>query len=259
MIEIELRADLIPLLNRLQNFQWEIPFVIASSLTKTAVKVKPEIRKEMEKVFDRPTRYTLNSIFVEPAKKKDANPTARVGLKDGRTTKQGTPPAHYLWPQIAGGSRSLTPFEYILRTAGILPLGMFVVPGKGCEIDPTTGNVSTGQINAILSRFNLNEMARKYPGTRKRKTKYAGAQYFIAHGNRLARFAGFIRQPTSNHLPEGIWQRMPDHHVSPIYLFVKRMNYHRIFEFDQVARGAALKLLPGEFEAAIDSVLRELD
>ena len=44
MIEIDLDANLRPMLDRLQNLQRQIPFVIASSLTKTAVKVKPEIR-----------------------------------------------------------------------------------------------------------------------------------------------------------------------------------------------------------------------
>jgi hypothetical protein len=90
MIEIDLDANLRPMLDRLQNLQRQIPFVIASSLTKTAVKVKPEIRKEMERVFDRPTRYTLNSIFVQQAKKQDENPTARVWLKDDQEAALST-------------------------------------------------------------------------------------------------------------------------------------------------------------------------
>lgn len=248
MIDIELMADLSPLLGRLQSIQREIPFVIASSLTKTAVKVRPEIRKEMGRVFDQPTRYTLNSIFVKPAKKTDENPTARVWLKDdlesALSTRQFTGAglaAEYLWPQIAGGSRALKRFEFRLLYAGILPRGMFVVPASGAKLD-RYGNMDLGQLIAVLSKLGTIREARSYPGARRRNTKYANAQYFVSRGDRLAR---------------GVWERRPGRRLIPVYLFVSRVSYRRIFRFDDVAQEAALRILPGEFEAAIDLALRE--
>lgn len=248
MIEIELSADLRPLLNRLQNVQRQIPFVIASSLTKTAVKVKPEIRKEMEQVFDRPTPYTLNSIFVQPANKKDENPIARVGLKDDQesalSTRQFTGAglaAEYLWPEIGGGSRPLKRFELRLQRAGILPPGMFVVPGKGAKLD-RYGNLDLGQLVAILAKLGtIREATAAASNRRKRNSKYVAAQYFVSRGGRLHR---------------GIWQRLPDRKLIQVYLFVDGVSYRRIFGFDRVAIDAALRLLPGEFEAAIDAALR---
>ncbi len=249
MIEIDLRADLRPMLDRLQNLQRQIPFVIASSLTKTAVKVKPEIRKEMELVFDRPTRYTLNSIFVQPANKKDENPTARVWLKDDQeaalSTRQFTGAglaAEYLWPEIGGGTRALKRFEIRLRNAGLLPPGMFVVPGKGAKLD-RYGNLDLGQLVAVLSKLGtIREAAAAASNRRKRNAKYIAAQYFVSRGERLRR---------------GVWQRLPGRSLIPVYLFVDRVSYRRIFEFDRVARETALRQLPGEFDAAINKALQD--
>lgn len=247
MIEIELSADLRPLLGRLQDVRRQIPFVIASSLTKTAVKVKPEIRQEMERVFDRPTRYTLNSIFVQPAKKTDENPTARVWIKDRQESAlstarftSGTPAAEYLLPQISGGSRTLKRFEVRLANAGILPNGMFVVPGQGAKLD-RNGNLDLGEMIAVMSKLRAIDTALRSNQHRKRAAKYERAQYFVSRGERLHR---------------GIWQHMPGGRVKPIYIFVDRVTYRRIFEFDRVAKEAALRILPIEFDSAIDKALR---
>ena len=246
MIEIDLSVDLRPLLNRLQNVQRQVPFVIASALTKTAVKVKPEIRAEMQRTLDRPKPYTLNSIFVKPASKKDPNPTARVWLKDDQeaalSTRQFTGAglaAEYLYPNIVGGSRGLKRFELRLKNAGLLPPGMFVVPSKGAKLD-RYGNADLGQLVAVLSKLGTIREAIDY-GRRRRNTRYATAQYFVSRGERLHR---------------GVWQRLAGRKLIPVYLFVDSVSYRRIFEFDRVAKEAALRLLPGEFEAAIDVALR---
>ena len=244
---IELSADLRPLLQRLNGLEQEIPFVIASTLTKTAVRVKPEIRKEMASVFDNPTRYTLNSLFVKPANKKDENPTARVWIKDSFESARGTsgftgstPAADYLWPQIAGGSRQLKRFEIRLRNAGILPPGMFVVPGKGAKLD-RYGNLDLGQMIAVLSKLGTIREATDY-GTRKRRTKYRNAKYFVSRGDSLRR---------------GIWQHLPGGGVIAIYIFVGSVTYRQRFDFERVAKESALRFLPEEFEAAVDRVLRD--
>lgn len=253
MIEIDLSADLRPMLDRLHNLQRQIPFVIASSLTKTAVKVKPEIRKEMERVFDRPTRYTLNSIFVQPAKKQDENPTARVWLKDDSVAyNRGGNAATYLLPQITGGStRAMKRFEIRLRDHGLLPPGMFVRPGSGCKLD-ANGNVNTGQISAILSYLKTIREAERSKQHRKRYTPYENSRYFVVSRKVYIRNGLDIRQ----HLPLGIWERLPDRRIQIIYWYISKLHYKRIFEFDRVAKETALRLLPGEFEAAIDAALR---
>lgn len=240
MIELDLSADLRPLLRRLDGLRREIPFVIASSLTKTAVKVKPEIQKEIDRTFDRPTPYTRNSLYVQPAKKTDPNPTARLAFKDTQSARGGYLAAQYLLPFIQQTPRSNKAFENRLRAAGLLPPGMFVIPGKGAKLD-RYGNLDLGQLVGILSKLNAasgRELANRF---RKRAARYESANYFVSRGERLHR---------------GVWQRLPNHHIMPIYLFVDRILFRRFFDFEGVAKTSALRLLPTEFEAAIDKVLR---
>jgi hypothetical protein len=114
---------------------------------------------------------------------------------------------------------------------------MFVVPGKGAKLD-AYGNMNLGQLIAVLSKLGT---IREAQGRSNRTgTRYANAQYFVSRGE---------------HLHRGVWQRMPGHKLMPIYLFVDRVTYRRIFEFDRVAREAALRFLPEEFETAIDRAL----
>ena len=47
----------------------QLPFATSLALTRTALMVKAAEVEEMKRVFDAPTRFTLNSLFVRPAKK----------------------------------------------------------------------------------------------------------------------------------------------------------------------------------------------
>jgi hypothetical protein len=62
---------------------WErtqLPFATAKALTLTGQIVKNSIRGSMQVGFDRPTPYTLNSVFLKPATKTDL--VAVVNLKN---------------------------------------------------------------------------------------------------------------------------------------------------------------------------------
>ena len=116
---------------------------------------------------------------------------------------------------------------------------MFVVPGKGAKLD-RYGNLDLGQMIAVLSKLGTIREAVDY-GTRKRRTKYKNAQYFVSRGNGLKR---------------GIWQRSQGRGVVAIYIFVGSVTYRQRFDFERVAKESALRFLPEECEAAIDRVLR---
>lgn len=58
----------------------QIPFAMSKAINETAKEVKADLVNEIKKVFDRPTSYTLNSVFIKPATKRDL--TAIVGLKE---------------------------------------------------------------------------------------------------------------------------------------------------------------------------------
>jgi hypothetical protein len=73
--------DNFPQVKRLLDAQQrQMPFAVALALTRTAQDVKRAEQAEMRGVFDRPTPFTLNSLFTKPATKQSLE--ARVWVKD---------------------------------------------------------------------------------------------------------------------------------------------------------------------------------
>ena len=116
------------------------------ALNKTGKAIKEEVVAEMKRVFDRPTRYTLNSLQLDPATKQ--NLTARVWFK--QPARMG---AHYLVSQVEGGQRKDKGFERAL--------GERFIPGKFARMT-AEGNVSPGQIRQILSVMGKAEASAGY-------------------------------------------------------------------------------------------------
>ena len=129
-----------------RGLERQYQFALARALTATARHGQAAARRGMENSFDRPTRFTLNSTFVRPARRD--TPVAEVAFRD--FAGKGTPAFRYLRPQIHGGQRSLKRFERALQAVGALPSGMMTAPGWGVRRN-RAGNVSQGQIVQILS------------------------------------------------------------------------------------------------------------
>src|SRR5690606_17275008 len=105
-------------------------------------------KRTAQRVFDRPTRITVNSVLYAKATKDRLY--ADVFIRD--EASGGTPPARYLLPEVEGGARRLKPFERLLQAQGVMPAGMFAVPGKGAQLD-AFGNVPPSQVNQMLSQL----------------------------------------------------------------------------------------------------------
>jgi hypothetical protein len=232
----------------LEDQRKQVQFAIAVSLTKTAQDVKVELRKEMSNVFDRPTPYTLNSLFIKPATRTTLESV--VWIKD-ELAGSGTPAAKYLLPQIDGGKRSLKRFERALQMAGAMPPGMFAVPGKFARID-AYGNVSAGQIIQILSQLritltagsdrNVSLDAKKRADAQRR----AGGQYFALPAGRGKLLPG-IYQARDFAFGRGA--------PRPIFIFVRSVTYKRRFLFDQVATTVAADRFPVHFQEELPRAL----
>src|ERR1051325_4706485 len=124
-------VDVQNLMRRMSAYEKQFPFATALALTRTAKDAQPAVRARMQKDFDRPTPFTLNSTYITPAKKTDPVPTADVYFKN--EASKGTPAAKYIAPEVFGGQRGQKRFEHALRAAGILPQGMVTVPGAGAK------------------------------------------------------------------------------------------------------------------------------
>src|SRR5450830_911853 len=70
-------------------------FALKTALNTTATQVRDGLRSEIQRTIDRPTPYTLNSLFIRAATAQ--NLEATVWLKDERATSNaGTPPSSAL-------------------------------------------------------------------------------------------------------------------------------------------------------------------
>lgn len=222
-----------------------VPAAIAAALSATAELVRIAERAEMRDVFDRPTPYTLNSLYVRKAT--TVSLSARVWLKGSNPGDPPSTPAHYLAAQIAGGSRSWKKFESMLRSVNVLPAGMYAVPGSGAQVD-AYGNMARSQIVQILSYFrsfgmagysanmNAKGYARLKRGTKKRQG-----------------FAYFVGRP-GDRLPLGVWQRFTFAHgsaIKPVLIFVPSVRYRKVFDFAFVADAVVRREFNRQFEIAL--------
>jgi hypothetical protein len=225
-------------------------YAAAVALTKTAREdVKPALISEMQSVFDRPTRYTLNSLYVKPATK--ANLEAFIWLKDD--AGKGTPADRYLKPQIFGGTRSWKSMEKALQAAGMMQRGYYAVPAAGAQLD-SFGNVKRSQIVQILSQLQVQRGggydARRSNSTRSKRTvRRQGVTYFA-----LAKAKGRLKP--------GIYLKRlfsRGSAIRPVFIFVPAVAYKERFKFFEVGQRVADKALPERFEVelkkAIDTAL----
>ena len=207
MIVVSVKDDIQALKKRLGAFDSrQIPFVIAKALTNTAQDAKKSLREQLPRVFDRPTPYTLNSLYVAPASKQRLEAT--VKLKDQAGGK-GTPANKYLAPSIFGGVRNVKRVERLMSAKGILPDGMTIAPGSGAKLD-SYGNLARSQYGAIISQLGGQSIA-----ATKRKRKQA------------ARF--FVPGETSKLTP-GVWAR-EGAGIKPVVFFVSVPQYRKQFDF----------------------------
>lgn len=233
----------------------------AIALTRTAIRAKSEIEIEMLKVFDRPTRYTMNALYVKPARANMPVLEAIVKVKDA-TLKNNrsvpfTPPVNYLIHQIEGGTRQMKGSEILLQSIGVLPKGHVTVPGDAATMDEF-GNMSRGQLVQILSYFRafrtggVGYTADSTDETRKKLKKATarrrGRSYFVASQ----------KDRRTRHLFPGIYMKeysaFGTSTPRPVLMFVKKATYQPRLDFYGVAEKTFAKYIDDELDAAIEFV-----
>ena len=225
-ISVDVRAALREL--NLANVQ--VRRAAATAMTRTAVAIKDAQVVEMQRALDRPTPYALRGLFVSQARAKQNVLEAQVFVKDN-TAGKGTPANKFLSPQVDGGDRRPKRFERALYLAGILPNGMFAVPGQGATLD-AYGNMRAAEIVKILSFFQA------FPdvGSKKNSTEKTRAK--LAKGNAKKGIKGiayFVLRSPRGKLPAGVYKRTAGEGVTPMLIFVDQPNYERKWPFYQVA------------------------
>jgi hypothetical protein len=251
MVALSIKTNFPAVQEKLAELGKQGRYACAVALTRTAQDVKRDLVKEMAKVFDRPTRFTLNSLYLKPATKADL--TARVWLKD----EYGTQP-NYLLPQIEGGNRVQKRFEVLLRQRGLLADSERTVPGAGAKLDGN-GNMSRGQIVQIISQlgaFNLAGASQNATGSKRSKAKRAKGSYFYARRGEARTGRGSWKQGLKvQHLPTGIYLKTAEG-IKPVLIFVHGAKYRIRLHFVPVALGTIERAFPGHFAREYAKALR---
>ena len=254
-------SDMQRLMARLgQEGRRAVEIAMQEAVRKTGHLVIAAERREMRRVFDRPTRFTLNAFEIS-FPRAGGQIGARVQPKDGYWSRSD----NYLQVQIEGGQRRTKAFERALKARGLLPDGWFAVPGAKASID-AYGNMSAGQIRQVLAWFTAAESGlagsiqnmtaatrqRRRRGTRKR----AGFEYFavvpgvnFVRGRRQTLHPGIYRRTTT-----GAGARS----IDPILIFVRRMRYSRRFDFygigNKIVRDNYTRLFNTRYQREMDKI-----
>lgn len=221
----------------------QVPFATAKALTKTAQATKLAIVAEMENVFDRPTRWTLNSLYVKPATKRVL--AARVWVKNNAGT--GPAPENWTLPEVQGGPRKYKRFERALQLRGLMPQGMVAVPTKYIELDGN-GNVS-GRLMLQILRY-LKSFGNGSVGPVNRRAK--------SRVNKKQGFAYFAGTPNGGQ-PMGIWKRVnfaAGSAIVPLFLYVPMPQYKPKLDFFGVGQRVYSSTFLENFRQALTEAMR---
>lgn len=244
-MKLSISTNFADVAKKINDIGRQAKYAAAVALTKTAKEVREELKAEMGRTFDRPTRYTLNGMYV-----KGANPTtleAFVWIKDA--TFKGTPADRYLKPQIFGGDRALKSMEKALQSAGMMERGQFAVPAMEAKLD-SFGNVKRTQIVQIMSQLKVQrgggyDSRKSNSAASKRTVKRQGVTYFA-----VAKQLG--------NLKPGIYVKIPFAHgkeIRPVFIFTASVNYKPRFKFFEVADQTAAKRMPSIFDEELERAI----
>lgn len=207
------------------------------------------VRKEMRKVFDRPTPWVLQSLRKHYATASNMN--ASLGFKDKWSTSAGEVSGRtMIEPHVYSGERKFKGMEVRLNRAGWLPNGYNAVPGGGATLDGY-GNMSAGQITQVLNVLGTYTEGGYNTANSKTVTR-------LKKGNIKKNIYGFVYWVNRvgsgiSHIPPGVYKRVYTGFgtsLVPILIFVKRAKYTERLDFYGIAQREFNNRFPAEFDKA---------
>lgn len=238
-------------------------FALANATNNLAFRIRDEWKQQATRVFDRPTALTRNAALVRKAGsgastgatgqvfRNSGGATAEIFLRD--EAFKGTPPVKYLLAQVQGGARRHKRFERALIAQGVMPSGMFAMPGGAAKLD-AAGNMSAGQIVQILSELDANPDARSNtPRDRKgralKKTGWAGTKSGGLMVLREARngLRPGIYQRFRKKAAKGLWLST----IEPLVIFTRRPSYRARYTVFDTAEKVIRQHGSAELERAV--------
>lgn len=218
----------------------QIPYATTLMLNALATSTKRRVEVDIKRNLDRPTNYAQRMMGIKYANK--GNLTSQVNVRgsvSGGETK-------VLGHLFAGRGRSGKGFEGALVDRGIMPRGMWAMPGEGAPLD-FFGNIKRSFIKQLISYLSSNKVEKKSAQFENRSRKQAKgsttSQFFV------------VNQRKQGGLPLGIWQHIgfgSGKALRPVVIFVsKEPVYDRYFDLDKTARDVVSEDARYEFDKAM--------
>lgn len=247
----------------------KIKVAARAALNDAAFIGKKETEKRIAEAFDRVTPWIAKSVRYVKAKGEKLESSIDF---DAWGNKTGVTAAKVLSAEIYGGQRRHKRHELALQRLGILPDGMFIVPGEAAQMDGY-GNMSASQIRQIISWFNAGEMTagstqnmtdKRRSNLRKgsmRKGRVTnGFEYFVVQPGQRREFQRHNGGKGTHKMQPGIYQRIFLGHgtaIKPVMIFVKSPAYKQRLDFYRIAGDAALAEFKRAFPMYLEKLLRE--
>lgn len=204
------------------------PFAMTLATTRLAKGLKGYAQGEIASRYDRPTKWTKNSLFVDPARKSDF-PHLRAAVYFKDQLAKGNAAGKYLHPTIIGSARKHKGFESALIHFGIMRGNEYAVPARGLKLDQF-GNVNKGAIKQMLSQL---QAAERYAGYAANETAASREKKYGKNG-RIGRARYFVPQDGSR-LPRGVYSRTGRKAPKLFFLFVTDTpDYSAIMPFKEM-------------------------
>lgn len=249
MIKVEIQG-LDKTLAHLAGMQKQVRFAAAVALTRTAQAAKVEVARLMPAELDRPKPGTTKALRVEKATRYDLTAVVRL-MNRG----EGVPSSEFIGHNITGGRRGMKRSEMMLRSAGILPEGLYTIPGKEAQLD-AYGNMSRGQIVSILSYFRtfgvtvleggklLNSSRMNMTAKTRARREKRGNDYFVVP----------LRDRKLGLYP-GIWKRAGKE-LQPVLMFVKPGTHKKLVKIHETGERVVRREFNKLFDKAFADAMR---
>jgi hypothetical protein len=245
----------------------KIKVAAVAALNDAAYLGKKATEKRIAEAFDRVTPWIARSVRYVKARHDRLESSIdfeQWGNKVGVTASQ------VLSAEIYGGQRRHKRHEVALQRIGILPSGMFIVPGEAAQMD-SFGNMNVGQIRQILSWFNAAQMSSGYKSNMTDKTRSSlrkgskkkgthGFEYFVVQPGQRRQFQRANGKTGSHSMQPGIYQRVFLGHgtaIKPVMIFVRAPAYKQRLDFYRIAGDAAMAEFKRAFPMYLEKLLQE--
>lgn len=217
------------------------PYATASAINSVAFQVHQRWKGLMPEVFDNPVAMTRNAALYTKAK--PSRLYADIFIRD--EASKGTPPSKYLFAQSEGGQRGAKGIERHLQAVGVLPSGMYAVPGMEAKLD-AHGNIPRSQVNQIKSQLGAQSdaYANQSDTSRRRRHRREAKQ-----GGPTTDLVAFSR--TVGKRAAGVYRRFNfalGSAIRPVLLFVSKAVYQRRLPIQSEAERIYNETFPREFD-----------